>query len=222
MRVMSTMLCSLCVLAVSGHVCKSGTLRCMSVLRIQSNRNASLDLDCLVDEHAHHGCPEGQTACCFANSSDGDVNAAEIWYPLAVFAVASIALALITCICSRAWLARRFQGKEVAPPQGISAAQIRDLFPEVTVEDNPQCVVCLSEIEESGRKLQCGHYFHSECIVAWWTFTPRSVIECPTCKRIQCLPASKSCSEVPPPEHSSEASRQGPGRPEETFVIDDV
>lgn len=44
-----------------------------------------------------------------------------------------------------------------------------------------ECVVCLSELEESDEVIvlpQCGHYFHMECIDMWL----RSHSNCPICR----------------------------------------
>jgi hypothetical protein len=55
-------------------------------------------------------------------------------------------------------------------------------------------VVCLCEIENRGRKLPCGHCFHSQCILDWWTHTPRAVLACPICKQQLPLQASPHVS----------------------------
>merc|ERR1712061_734117 len=58
-----------------------------------------------------------------------------------------------------------------------------------TTCDEPTCVVCLSTVatEQEYRKLQCNHYFHTECIDSWWLYKPRIVLECPLCKKTQNL-----------------------------------
>lgn len=42
------------------------------------------------------------------------------------------------------------------------------------------CPVCLSEIQEGGHELECGHSFHSSCLIGW---IRRGNLSCPTCRR---------------------------------------
>jgi len=71
----------------------------------------------------------------------------------------------------------------------IGKATIEEHFPVSNSHEGNQCVVCLVDIEENEqcRKLQCGHVFHADCIVGWWTHVPRASLECPLCKRKQML-----------------------------------
>ena len=46
-------------------------------------------------------------------------------------------------------------------------------------EGNEMCAVCLSNINENeGYKLECGHIFHTDCIVKWFR---NSNGNCPCC-----------------------------------------
>jgi hypothetical protein len=69
----------------------------------------------------------------------------------------------------------------------IGKSAIEEHFPVSHSHEGTQCVVCLLNIEEheACRKLQCGHEFHADCIVDWWTHVPRATLECPLCKRKQ-------------------------------------
>jgi hypothetical protein len=51
----------------------------------------------------------------------------------------------------------------------------------------PTCVVCLSAIEVGQEAIttQCGHLFHADCIVQWWTYRRLRTIRCPTCRKKQ-------------------------------------
>uniref|UniRef100_A0A7S2KS81 RING-type domain-containing protein n=1 Tax=Zooxanthella nutricula TaxID=1333877 RepID=A0A7S2KS81_9DINO len=51
----------------------------------------------------------------------------------------------------------------------------------------PECVVCLDTIQEGDecRVLHCGHVFHAECVMEWWTHAPRRTADCPLCRQDQ-------------------------------------
>merc|ERR1719356_1861040 len=51
----------------------------------------------------------------------------------------------------------------------------------------PSCVVCLCEVDvdEESITTQCGHTFHKDCVLQWWTHKPRRSIRCPTCRTKQ-------------------------------------
>jgi len=53
--------------------------------------------------------------------------------------------------------------------------------------EQPSCVVCLCEVDvdEESITTQCGHVFHKECVLQWWTHKPRRSIRCPTCRTKQ-------------------------------------
>jgi hypothetical protein len=42
-----------------------------------------------------------------------------------------------------------------------------------------ECSICLTEIRQSRKKLQCGHHFHATCIRRWFR---RGTISCPLCR----------------------------------------
>jgi len=86
---------------------------------------------------------------------------------------------------------RRSNAGGAATPSAtaIGKASIEEHFPVSHSNEGNQCVVCLLDIQEGEdcRKLQCGHEFHADCIVGWWTHVPRASLECPLCKRKQRL-----------------------------------
>merc|ERR1712187_677647 len=47
------------------------------------------------------------------------------------------------------------------------------------------CAVCLLLVtgEEPCKSLHCGHYFHADCILKWWTHEPRRLLTCPMCRQ---------------------------------------
>jgi len=93
--------------------------------------------------------------------------------------------------------------------------------------DQPSCVVCLCEVDvdEESITTQCGHVFHKECVLQWWTHKPRRSIRCPTCRTKQKIrsksragtPRSLRSPHVRPMEAQSEGSgdenEQGPTQP---------
>jgi len=115
---------------------------------------------------------------------------------LSIFSlVACVLAALLACLIK--WLNRlsaerhlRNSGaRSAASAWTIGRAAIEKHFPVSYSKDGNPCVVCLLDIEEHepGRRLQCGHEFHADCIVDWWTHTPRLILECPLCKCKQTL-----------------------------------
>lgn len=56
-------------------------------------------------------------------------------------------------------------------------------------ESDRTCAVCLVDIEEgeARRRLQCGHAFHADCVLCWWTHKPRDSFQCPMCRQKQLL-----------------------------------
>lgn len=99
--------------------------------------------------------------------------------------------------------------------QTIGSSQIAASFPiEVGLQDETQCVVCLSPImpTQPFRILQCFHYFHADCIVQWWVHEEREELECPVCKQVQ--------TGLAPPadlrQMVEEATEKATGRPSRT------
>lgn len=76
----------------------------------------------------------------------------------------------------------------------------------------PSCVVCLCEVDvdEESITTQCGHVFHKECVLQWWTHKPRRSIRCPTCRTKQKI-RSKSRDGTPrsPQVHPIEVQSEG-------------
>jgi len=121
------------------------------------------------------------------------------WSIVKYCAIASAAMvgcasaALLLICCRMGWRRRGLHsGTGVAALQlarTIGKAAIEEHFPVSRSHEGNQCVVCLLDLEENERcrKLQCGHEFHAECIVGWWTHVRRTSLECPLCKRRQRL-----------------------------------
>jgi len=72
--------------------------------------------------------------------------------------------------------------------QKLTQEDIEARFPVTKCcEGGETCVVCLSVIEadEDCRVTQCGHTFHADCLMAWWTHKPRRTLRCPICRARQ-------------------------------------
>mmetsp|Transcript_67428 Transcript_67428/g.173633 ORF Transcript_67428/g.173633 Transcript_67428/m.173633 type:complete len:149 (+) Transcript_67428:83-529(+) len=74
----------------------------------------------------------------------------------------------------------------------VNRERIDSRFPEQEIADSPTCAVCLDVVDsgEPGRKLDCMHVFHSECIASWWTsrFLEELVsVACPVCRAVHDL-----------------------------------
>merc|ERR1712194_88170 len=67
----------------------------------------------------------------------------------------------------------------------IGRAAMESFVPVSCCASRVHCVVCLQHVEmrSSCRVLQCGHAFHPDCILDWWTRRPQSFLLCPTCKQ---------------------------------------
>lgn len=74
----------------------------------------------------------------------------------------------------------------VEPP---TKEQIEACVPEVRMDKEETCAVCLEsiEVDQTARKLQCNHAFHSECIIGWCTHRSIQAIICPVCRDQQPL-----------------------------------
>lgn len=82
--------------------------------------------------------------------------------------------------------------------QCVGRAEVELDFPAIKCDDELlrnlggelECAVCLAPLclGESCRKLQCEHYFHAECVLGWWTHSPRKLLDCPLCRRPQRRP----------------------------------
>lgn len=78
----------------------------------------------------------------------------------------------------------------------------------------PSCVVCLCEVDvdEESITTQCGHTFHKDCVLQWWTHKPRRSIRCPTCRTKQKIRVrSRDDRQLSPRAHPAEAHSEGSG-----------
>eukprot|EP00434_Breviolum_minutum_P000588 symbB.v1.2.000512.t2/scaffold31.1/size418471/8 len=71
--------------------------------------------------------------------------------------------------------------------------QIEACVPEVRMDEEETCAVCLEsiEVDQPARKLQCKHAFHSDCIINWCTHRAQQAIICPVCRDQQPLNATQ-------------------------------
>ena len=51
--------------------------------------------------------------------------------------------------------------------------------------ENAVCGICLQDIESEKFKLDCGHVFHSTCLIKWFRLA-RSEGRCPMCRSLPC------------------------------------
>jgi len=126
------------------------------------------------------------------NESTWDVRSFELNFEFAVslFVVSAfivvflIVASVVVCRAGRRHQSRT--GSEV-PKQQIDAAEIDRRFPGTTVDDEPTCTICLLQVEldEVCRVIDCGHVFHADCILQWWTHKPHAVLRCPVCRQKQ-------------------------------------
>jgi len=138
------------------------------------------------------------------------------------FAIAMMALLLAFCVFIVVIVPRRFS---VAPrtavaeqrlrrkdKKGVTSEEILERLPPAKtprnsdVDGQPNCTVCLCEVEvdEESITTQCGHTFHKDCVLQWWTHKPRSSIRCPTCRTKQKLRVKSRDGR----RHSSRAHRE--------------
>lgn len=185
---------------------------CLSLAAVGQDNlavNATLALNCseshsgvpgMQDEH--NICPDGQIPCCKIEcciDADGhdvravpsrDDNVAVGWLGAVIVLSFCCGMMGITCVFYFV-LTRTLDKDRIASEVDlVSLHQMSQYFPEELIQGGQQCVICLGDINGKGRKLQCGHCFHSECIMRWWTYTPRATLECPTCKQKQIFPES--------------------------------
>mmetsp|Transcript_79508 Transcript_79508/g.157524 ORF Transcript_79508/g.157524 Transcript_79508/m.157524 type:complete len:180 (-) Transcript_79508:108-647(-) len=76
----------------------------------------------------------------------------------------------------------------------FNAQDIEDHFPTFYTEGGTTCAICLSVIDKSDlcRKTSCGHTFHAECIMKWWTREMGKVLCCPVCRKHQRIRVNKA------------------------------
>lgn len=147
--------------------------------------------DCTLEDHrVHDDCLADEVPCCIGSI----VKYHEVpGAPLATIVVLSGFMLIIFCLSfglvCLAYHRILICGMNMSPvAKGISSSQIEQVFPVIRTDSQLQCVVCLLQIEGTCRRLQCGHCFHSECILNWWTHVPRFELFCPTCKQEQVIP----------------------------------
>merc|ERR1712061_531765 len=137
-------------------------------------------------------------------------------WAIGIFVITSC-LITFTGIFLRRWHGQRLalHANLVDPSEAISKSQINQCFPSLTMTtcDEPMCTMCLATVdaEQEYRKLQCNHCFHTDCIDSWWLYTPRVVLECPLCKRVQNLHNPPEASTRPEPEAVGNITLPCPG-----------
>mmetsp|Transcript_73528 Transcript_73528/g.142227 ORF Transcript_73528/g.142227 Transcript_73528/m.142227 type:complete len:183 (-) Transcript_73528:243-791(-) len=69
----------------------------------------------------------------------------------------------------------------------VGVAQIERHFPAHYTLNGPTCTICLSVVHADGlcRQTKCGHQFHADCIMKWWTQEKGRPLCCPTCRTTQ-------------------------------------
>jgi len=139
-------------------------------------------------------------------------------------AVAIVMMALLLAMCSSVmifpkWFA--FSPRTAVAEQrlrrkgkkAVTSEEILERLPPAKTPRNsdgsgqPNCVVCLCEVDvdEDSITTQCGHTFHKDCLLQWWTHRPRSSIRCPTCRTKQKLRVKSRAGR----RHSSRAHQEG-------------
>jgi len=79
--------------------------------------------------------------------------------------------------------ANRLKGSKL---KCIGKEDIERAFPAKIATTEVQCAVCLQSVTgQMGRRLHCGHEFHADCILEWWTHRPCPAVECPLCRQKQ-------------------------------------
>jgi len=117
------------------------------------------------------------------------VQKATEWYDVGDFfrlllcscAIIGVTFVLVR-ICLLVGLARR-----KSPKQPFVADDVSKRFPVCRTDREPTCAVCLSPVsaDEECRQTDCGHEFHADCIMQWWTHKPRKTLKCPVCRQRQ-------------------------------------
>jgi len=77
--------------------------------------------------------------------------------------------------------------RPVMPKKLVCTTEIEEHFPVFASDHAPMCAVCLSVVEadEPCRRTKCGHEFHGDCIMRWWTQEEGKVLCCPVCREVQ-------------------------------------
>jgi len=193
--------------SADAHRCNhSLPLECVPLLRVEKERSLRNQeystqgrdrlrfrrmevLDCIENggKPHHDACPEDHVPCCVGGYVQSH-NHGSPHFLVVLEIVSALALVAVCCFCvGLAYHRRKHEAESSSAPPAITASMIELSFLEVPIEPNVQCVICLAEIDDLGRRLQCGHCFHSDCISNWWICASRTVLECPTCRQIQTL-----------------------------------
>jgi len=144
------------------------------------------------------------------------------------------------CICAAIACPQRFSCGRGRPAEqtkrkgkkAVTSEEILERLPPAKTprasdgSGQPNCVVCLCEVDvdQDSITTQCGHVFHKECVLQWWTHKPRRSIRCPTCRtkqkirnrqrdgdstsRTQVTPATEESSDGDVGEGAGEAPEQ--------------
>jgi len=114
-----------------------------------------------------------------------------------------------------------WQQKQKSSKKIVTAAIIEQHFPKSHTDEAPTCVVCLSTVEvgEPCRRTQCWHEFHADCIMQWWTYKPRKVLRCPTCRRQQHVKRKKTEVDV---DDLREQQQDGPEQQLDSVAAPDL
>merc|ERR1719195_1318038 len=77
--------------------------------------------------------------------------------------------------------------RPIMPKKLVCARGIEEHFPTYSSDRGSTCAVCLSTVEanEPCRSTMCGHEFHGDCIMKWWTQEEGKVLCCPVCREVQ-------------------------------------
>jgi len=138
-----------------------------------------------------------------------------------------LAVCVFSAVIAPKWLGcggRRLHGVEDQQQRknkkAVTSEEILERLPPAKTPRNsdgggqPSCVVCLCEVDvdEESITTQCGHVFHKDCVLQWWTHKPRRSIRCPTCRTKQKIRSkSRAGSPRSPQVHPVEARSEGSG-----------
>jgi hypothetical protein len=144
--------------------------------------------------------------------------------------IAVMACLLAFCVFSVVIAPKRFgfgtrrqeaeQRQKRKEKRAVTTEEILERLPPAKTPRNsdgngqPNCVVCLCEVDvdEESITTQCGHTFHKDCVLQWWTHKPRRSIRCPTCRTRQKIRVkSRDDSPVSLRAHAAEAHSEGSG-----------
>jgi len=78
--------------------------------------------------------------------------------------------------------------------RGFGRKELEQHFPICFTTSSPTCAICLSTItsNEPCRVTTCNHEFHADCIMKWWTKEVGRVVDCPVCRVLQKVSASRA------------------------------